>query len=476
MIPGSKWFGRAVWMVSLVIPLLFIVGLAVGYISSVNTLREQTMSSLGLILVGLLIVKILERWILLSRRRLALEIAYKKYQVQMEEFHKEADDDSTASVSLEEVEADAADVVTVEAQTKKLLRLGVSVLVIFGIISIWASSLTALSFLDRIEIWGGGQSVSVQSGKESAIPANPVSDAFDLSSGEKESAEAAEPRSQATSLQDLILAGIAVMLFLGAARNLPGLLELSLLRRLNLKPGGNYAITTILKYVLVAIGFLVAFRMIGMTWASVQWLAAAITLGIGFGLQEIFANFVAGIILLFERPIRLGDIVTVGNDISGKVTKIEIRATTIMQFNQRELIVPNKEFITGSLINWTLSNTLQRFEIPVGIAYGSDTALATELLEKILADHPKVLKEPGSQILFSSFGASTLDFLIRGYVDHLDDFVHVPSELRYQIDEAFRKAEIDIAIPQQDIYIRSLPESFKGFPTPAEADPVERTS
>lgn len=462
LVPASKWLRNLIWMIAVAIPVIFIVGLSLGYISSVNTLREQTMSSLGVILIGLLVVKILERWIILSRRRLALEIAHRKYQARMDEFRKKSvDDDGESPPSLEEIEAHAMDIVAVEAQTKKILKMGASVLIVFGILSIWASSLPALSFLDRIELWGGDTVTSVENGT-SGSPSDAITGLIPTSDDASEVDVATETttRGKVTTLQDLIIAALIVGLFLFAARNLPGLLELSLLRRLSLRPGGNYAITTILKYILVVIGFLISFRLIGMTWSSVQWLAAAITLGIGFGLQEIFANFVAGIILLFERPIRLGDIVTVGNDISGKVTKIEIRATTIQQFNQRELIVPNKEFITGSLINWTLSNNTQRFEIPVGIAYGSDTGKATKILNKLLAAHPKVLKDPEPQVLFSVFGSNTLDFTVRAYVGHLDDFVSTQSELHYQIESEFREAGIDIAIPQRDIFIRSLPESF----------------
>jgi potassium efflux system protein len=186
---------------------------------------------------------------------------------------------------------------------------------------------------------------------------------------------------------------------------------------------------------------------------------------LGFGLQEIFANFVAGIILLFERPIRLGDVVTVG-DISGKVTQIRIRATTIQQFNNRELLVPNKEFITSQLVNWTLKDSILRFEIPVGIAYGSDTKKAASVLQKILSEHPDVMDEPKPDVLFVNFGNSTLDFNVRGFVASVEHFVTAKSDLHYLIDDAFREAGIEIAFPQQDLHIRSLPEGgFNKLPS-----------
>lgn len=461
VLTSGPWFAKIIWFLALILPVSFLIGSGLGYISSVNTLRQQTMASVCIIIIGLLIVKILEHWVLLSRRKLAIEIAHKKYQSIINAENGE-NNDPKSRPSLEELETHATDVTVVETQTRKLLQIGMSVLVVFGILTIWSSSLPALSFLNKVELWGGDK-IEQTTTNSSSVTSNPVTKALTPSETSK-SPVVTTTESKATSLQDLLLAGLIIGLFLAAAKNLPGLLELSVLRRLHLKPGGNYAITTVMRYVLIAIGFLIAFRLIGVTWASVQWLAAAITLGIGFGLQEIFANFVAGIILLFERPIRLGDIVTVGNDISGKVTRIEIRATTIQQFNNRELIVPNKEFITGSLINWTLSNNIQRFEIPVGIAYGSDTKKATKILHDIVKKHPAVLEDPEPQIIFSTFGPSTLDFLIRAYVGKVEDFASTQSELHYLIDNAFREADINIAIPQQDIYIRSLPENTH-FPT-----------
>jgi len=208
------------------------------------------------------------------------------------------------------------------------------------------------------------------------------------------------------------------------------------------------------RYTIIIVGIVFACGLIGITWGKVQWIAAAVTLGIGFGLQEIFANFVAGLIILFERPIRIGDMVTVGG-VNGRVHRIQMRATTILQFNNRELIVPNKEFITTQLVNWTLTTTVMRTEIFVGIAYGSDTEKATKLLQECASKNPRVLREPLYNVIFSSFGASSLDFELRVYVDTVDNLIPVQSELHYAVDKAFREAGIEIAFPQQDIHIRS---------------------
>jgi len=210
------------------------------------------------------------------------------------------------------------------------------------------------------------------------------------------------------SLQDLILCIIFLFLTFISARNIPSLLSLTVFSRLKLGLGGNYALTTTARYLIILVGIILALNKIEITWSKVQWLAAAITLGIGFGLKEIFANFVAGIILLFERPIRLGDIVTVG-EVSGLVTE-------------------------------------------------SDTKLATEVLYQILTDHPHVMEEPKPDIRFMAFGASSLDFSIRGFVSCVDHLGATQSELHYLIDDAFREHNIEIAFPQQDIHVRSLPQ------------------
>ena len=137
-------------------------------------------------------------------------------------------------------------------------------------------------------------------------------------------------------------------------------------------------------------GIVVVFTLLGIGWSQVQWLVAAVTVGLGFGLQEIFANFVSGLILLFERPIRIGDTVTVGG-VAGNVSRIRTRATTITDWGRKELIIPNKEFVTGQVVNWSLSDQLLRLVIKVGIAYGSDTHLARDILMRVAKANERVL-------------------------------------------------------------------------------------
>ncbi|MHA7880497.1 MAG: mechanosensitive ion channel domain-containing protein [Saccharospirillum sp.] len=227
-----------------------------------------------------------------------------------------------------------------------------------------------------------------------------------------------------------------------------------ILSRLALKQGSAYAITTLLNYVITGVGLVVGLSALGVSWDKLQWLVAALSVGLGFGLQEIFANFVSGIILLFERPIRIGDVVTLGN-LSGTVQQIRIRATTITDFDRKDIIVPNKTFVTGQLINWSLSDTVTRVVIKVGVAYGSDLERTRELLLQAAAINTRVLAEPEPQVFFLNFGASTLDHELRIHVKELQDRNPAIDEINRFIDRTFKEANIEIAFQQVDVRFRN---------------------
>jgi len=249
-------------------------------------------------------------------------------------------------------------------------------------------------------------------------------------------------------LAGLLLGGLALF----AARNIPALLELTLLQRLPLSRASRYAITTLTQYVVAMLGLVITFNALGLQWSSIQWLVAALSVGLGFGLQEIVANFISGIILLFEQPIRVGDVVTVENT-TGTVSRIRIRATTIINWERQELVIPNKSFITGTLINWTLSDTVNRVIITVGVGYGSDTKQAMEIMRQIAIEHPDILDDPAPRITFELFGDNSLNLLMRGYLNDIDKRLTVITELHQEILERFREAGIEIAFPQRDVHL-----------------------
>jgi potassium efflux system protein len=174
--------------------------------------------------------------------------------------------------------------------------------------------------------------------------------------------------------------------------------------------------------------------------------------GIGFGLQEIVANSVSGLIILFERPIRVGDTVTVG-ETSGIVTRINIRATTIRDWDLKELVVPNKEFISGRLLNWTLSDPMTRVVVTVGVAYGTDADAALEQLRQAAAEHPEVLTDPPPLVTLDRFGDDAVVLMLRAYLANGDRRLGVLSELHAAIYRRFAAAGIVIAFPQRDVHL-----------------------
>ena len=190
----------------------------------------------------------------------------------------------------------------------------------------------------------------------------------------------------------------------------------------------------------------------GVGWANIQWLIAALGVGLGFGLQEIVANFVSGLIILFERPFRVGDFLTVGQT-EGTVTRIRIRATTITDLDRRELIVPNKAFVTGQLINWSLSDPVVRIILKVGVAYGSDTVLTERLLLEAAKEHAGVLRDPYPRAFFLGFGDNSLDFELRVFISDVLARFSISHGLHMEIDRKFRASGVVIAFPQRDVHL-----------------------
>ncbi len=305
---------------------------------------------------------------------------------------------------------------------------------------IWSAVSPTISYLDGIELW-----------KSTRL-------------------DALKQPEYITPRHVLIGIGVLGMTFV-LSRNLPALLEITLLERLPLDKGGRYAISFVVRYLCGIFGILFAVHMVGFSWSSVQWLAAGLTVGLGFGLQEIFANLISGIIILIERPVRVGDFVTV-NGIAGTVSRMELRATTIRDLDHRELIVPNKKFITDDVMNWTLSDSLYRTIITVGVAYGSDTRMVESTLLEVARCHPRVRRDPAPEVVFRCFGESTLDFELRVVLPDRDSLPKIQHELNMAIDASFREKKIEIAFPQREIRVKAeVAEAL--LPTAADTPHVQ---
>jgi potassium efflux system protein len=264
------------------------------------------------------------------------------------------------------------------------------------------------------------------------------------------------------TLANVLLAIPILTMMVVAARNLPGLLEIALLQHLPLENAVRYAIATLSRYAILLLGIAMTFNSLGVRWSSIQWLVAALGVGLGFGLQEIFANFVSGLILLFEQPIRVGDVITLG-DVTGSVSRIRMRATTITNWDRQELIIPNKDLVTGRLLNWTLTDTTNRLKFTVGVAHGTDTNRACEMLTEICRSHPNVLSDPPPTAFFEGFADSSLTLNVRLFLGNLEQRLQTRHEIISEVDRRFRAAGIEIAFPQRDLRVRAWPTGSTPF-------------
>lgn len=233
----------------------------------------------------------------------------------------------------------------------------------------------------------------------------------------------------------------------------------NLLKNKSIDPGIKGSIERFSRYLIVMVGVFVALDTIGISLTSIAAVGAILMVGIGFGLQNIAQNFISGIIILLERPIKQGDIVVVGG-VSGRVCDIRVRSTVIETRDDVAIIVPNSQFIAEQVVNDSFSGHRIRRVLKVGVAYGSNVEKVTEILMKIANEHTKILKDPGSKVLFMDFGNSSLDFELRFWVTELWTTEAILSDLRYAIDREFRNENITIPFPQRDLHIKSYDTEF----------------
>ena len=260
----------------------------------------------------------------------------------------------------------------------------------------------------------------------------------------------------ALTLADVLLAVLILVITGVLTKNLPSVFErMLLLRKGNKLRSTSYTVKIISSYIITALGIILAAGAVGISWNNLQWLVAALSVGLGFGLQEIFANFVSGLIILLERQIRVGDIITLG-DLSGTVNKIRIRSTTIISFDNKEVMIPNKQFITSALTNWSLSNTVTKIEFNVGVAYGTNTDLAKGVLRSIVTRCPYLHKSMAPLVYIVSLDESCISLRCEVYVSEIGKrkltYDYISSETLKQ----FAQKGIEIPFNQLDINFKNL--------------------
>ena len=409
------WMARlqSIWYGLLVLtPIGLGILSALGYHHTAVQLTRQAAITVSFFVGAFVVQQLLRRWFLAKERKLKLEqwLAHRRTSAK----RSAADGAPEEAAPRLEVDEEALDVKTLGEQTRRFLRSLMSFSLLLGVWWIWSDVLPALNALDDVVIWG--------------------------------------EKTRPVTLNHLALSLLIAIITTVAVRNVSGVLEIGILQNLPLEAGSRYAIVSVTQYAVVLFGTVLAFNVLGFTLDKLGWIMAALSVGLGFGLQEVVANFVSGVILLAERPIRVGDIVTV-SDVSGVVTKIRIRATTITNWSRQELIVPNKEFITGKILNWTLTNTINRIVVEVGVAYGADTEKARQILLNTAKSHPLIMSEPGPLATFEGFDNSSLRLVLRCYLPTLENRLSVTTELHTAIHHAFDSAGIEIPFPQRNIRV-----------------------
>jgi potassium efflux system protein len=412
--------------------------LVLGWTGYFYTALQLTwrLQSTAWLAVGLIMVRAaIRRWITLERRRMAI--------LQDEELKTIADAGREPTNSSHnpflfprwnwpDFRLNLTQIVT---QMRSLLDTSLVTIAVIGLWFVWADVSPALNILDRVTLWETTveQSVSNTDAKNGTTVLT-------------------IKRPRRVTAADLGLASLVIAMAVIAGRNIPGLVEVILLEHLAVDAGTRFAATCLVRYAIFIAGVSGAFAQIGVGWANVQWLVAAASVGLGFGLQEIFCNFVSGIILLFERPMRVGDVITIG-DTTGTISRIRFRATTIVDGDRKELIVPNKEFITGKLLNWTLSDRVNRVGVKVVVSNDNDPQKIRRLLLEIASQQPQLLKEPAPTATLEEINGG-LTFMLRGFLPTLEGRSSAVHDLYTVIHDRFLAEGIEMSCPSQEVFVR----------------------
>jgi potassium efflux system protein len=399
---------HAIWFTLLLaLPIGLGILAAAGYIVAAGFFFARLLESLFVVLAAVMLYGLIALWVQLQRVRL-------RQRNEAEVARSTAVEKRGETGRVAPVPPPRLDVAAIGEQTRSLLDVFTTLLMLAGMWWVWGDALPALSVIGDYALWSYTDTVD---GKSVEHP---------------------------VTVGGLFLALVVGAVTAVAVRNVGALLDIVLLQRLEMQADATYAIKVTARYALAAVGIAVAANMVGIGWNDVQWLVAALGVGLGFGLQEIFANFVSGLIVLAERPIRIGDVVTVG-DVSGTVSQIRARATSVIDFDNKEVIIPNKSFITDRVVNWTLSNQTTRLLLKISLAHGIDVALAQRVMLEAVRHNPDVLSQPPPSVFFMGFGSTGLDLEICAFVGSLDQRLRVQHEINLAVNQALRENGIEMS-------------------------------
>ncbi|MFE8150583.1 miniconductance mechanosensitive channel MscM [Brenneria goodwinii] len=425
---GENPVNRAMWNILICVPMIAALASCIGYLATAKALLVRLETSVAIWFFLLVIYYIIRRWMLIQRRRIAFDRAkHRRSEILAQRARGEDDSPSATSYesSLEAVEEPVVDLDAISAKSLQLVRSILTLIALVSVIVLWSEIHSAFAFMENISLWDVTNTVR---GVESV---------------------------QSITLGSVLIAVLIFVITAQLVRNLPALLELALLQHLDLSPGSGYAITTISKYILMLIGCMMGFSLIGIEWSKLQWLVAALGVGLGFGLQEIFANFISGLIILFEKPIRIGDTVTI-RDLTGSIMRINTRATTISDWDRKEIIVPNKAFITEQFINWSLSDSVTRVVLTIPAPADADSKEVTDLLMDAVSRCSLILDNPAPEAFLVDLQQGVQIFELRIFAAEMGHRMPLRHELHQLILENYRKHNLIMPYPPFQVRMESL--------------------
>lgn len=399
-------------LVLFIVPMSLIILIVLGYYYTAVYLIEHIIQSYLVALIWVFGRYFIYRSLTISSRRMAYRRLQNKRE-QLREQEQEAKDDSREQEKLIKIS-------TVNQQIFRMADLVMWLILFITLYAIWSDLLSVAYYLNGFVLW----QTTTDGVVESVTILN--------------------------LLRSLMYIGVTYFL----VKNIAGILEVTLFSRIKLSKGTPHTMTAVLTYVIITVGCISAFTALGISWGNIQWIFTALSVGLGFGVREIFGSFVSGTILLFERPIRVGDKVTVGN-FTGVITRIRLRSTTLVDDENKEVVLPNQAFVTDRFINWTLNNTITRLQIMLKVDTAADLALVRTLLLQAAQEAEKALSEPSPSVNLIHFGDGWIEHELLVFVGELDDRSRTRNFLYQRIAELFNQHQIRIAFNQLDVHLHT---------------------